>query len=194
MIKIETIEKEFGNHLFNFIKSKVNVLPDAQDIYQEVLETIIQKIDAVEKPESIKSWVFSIARNKIVDHFRLHQKKSEQDIDNMFSKIALSSQQSDPYQSIEGCIIPLINQLPDAYRELIHASEIEEKSQKELAEKYNINYVTLRSKVQRGRKQLKKILYDNCTIQTNTNGSLTDCTPVDVDNCCDGKSGCENNI
>ena len=45
-------------------------------------------------------------------------------------------------------------------------------SEKEIAEKTNMNYTTVRSKIQRGRKKLKDIFTDCCVIMQGGRGSI----------------------
>lgn len=188
MNEINEIQQQFGLHLLNFIKSKVHTTADAEDIYQEVLVTIINKIETLDNPESIKSWVFTIARNKIIDYFRQNQSKKFDTKDIESLNIALDEEHQNTYQRIEGCIAPLIEQLPVSYRKIIYASEIEGKSQKELSENLKINYVTLRSKIQRGRVKLKDILLENCRVQTDNSGGLADCIPKSITDCCNNNN------
>lgn len=190
MTAVNKIQQEFGEHLFNFIKSKINNTADAEDIYQEVLITIINKIDTLENPDSVKSWTFSIARNKIIDHFREHQNKKIVSKEIEAFEISMDENSQNIYERIEGCITLLIDQLPVSYRNIIYASEIEGKSQKELSEQLEMNYVTVRSKIQRGRSKLKEILLENCKIQTDNFGGLADCLPINSSECCNNNSKC----
>ncbi len=63
-----SIQQEFKNHLFNFIKSKVSTFEDAEDIYQEVVFKIMSKSDQLSNNDSLKSWLFTIAKNQIIDY------------------------------------------------------------------------------------------------------------------------------
>ena len=72
-------EKSYRNHLMNFIKSKVSCAEDAKDIYQEVIVKIIHKSASLAKEESLKSWIFTIARNQIVDYYRSRKKTENLD-------------------------------------------------------------------------------------------------------------------
>lgn len=191
MSTIQSIERQFGKHLLNFIKSRVYSIADAEDIYQDVLIKIISNVDSMNKPESVKSWLFSIARNKIIDYYRQQQKRVQEDLDELVNSSIDLNEQNNPYESLEGCLIHLIEQLPKEYRSIIFASEIEKRSQKELAENLNINYITLRSKIQRGRKKLKEIIYNNCIIEQDISGGLASCTPINSTKCCDGSGSCQ---
>ena len=75
---------------------------------------------------------------------------------------------------MESCINQFIQELPENYRTIMVLSELEGVPQKEIATQLNINYTTVRSKVQRGRKKLKKLISDCCVVTQGGKGSILD--------------------
>ena len=75
----------------------------------------------------------------------------------------------------------MIEQLPDKYREAIKLSEIEKKTQKEVAELEKISLSGAKSRVQRGRALLKAMLHDCCQIEINKNNQLVSYEKKDKD-------------
>ncbi|WP_159800775.1 sigma-70 family RNA polymerase sigma factor [Flavobacterium sp. MK4S-17] len=190
MDQLNDIHTEFGQHLKNFIRSKVNNDEDVSDIYQNVILKIITKIDTLKKTESLKSWIFTIANNQIIDYFRNHKTRVEvQTWESKFSIELEPAENTNAYHLMEGCIHSLIAQLPDEYRLVIEQSELKGMSQKDLAQKLDMNYITLRSKVQRGRERLRKMLNDSCRIEQAHLGTVIDCKPKNASGCC-GSSTC----
>jgi len=49
--------------------------------------------------------------------------------------------------------------------------------QKELAEKYGLEYPTLRTRVQRGRERLRRMFLDCCKMEFDARGKLMAATP-----------------
>jgi len=72
-------------------------------------------------------------------------------------------------QELSLCLNPMIEQLPDKYRVAVQLSEIENRTQKEVAEMENISLSGAKSRVQRGRSLLKTMLHDCCKIEINQN-------------------------
>jgi RNA polymerase sigma-70 factor (ECF subfamily) len=66
----------------------------------------------------------------------------------------------------------MIALLPEEYKGIIEDAEIHGISQKELAEKYNMAYSSMRSRVQRGRERLKQLFYNCCHIKTDSHGNV----------------------
>lgn len=137
-----------------------------------------------EKIDNVKSWVYTIARNTITDYYRKRKIATSELGDYSFDG---DYNQEDSALELSNCIIPFINELPEEYRSLMILSELEEISQKEIAEKLDVNYVTVRSKIQRGRKKLKDIFSDCCTFIQGGKGSIMDFRSK---NDCDGESSC----
>lgn len=53
-----------------YVKYRLNGAPDAEDLLQDICLTAYLKYDQLEKKDSFKAWVLSIARNRCVDYFR----------------------------------------------------------------------------------------------------------------------------
>jgi RNA polymerase sigma factor (sigma-70 family) len=61
--------KEYSRRLLGFIKQRVSGNEDAEDILQEVF---YQFAGSTEPIEQAGSWLFTVARNKIIDRYRKH--------------------------------------------------------------------------------------------------------------------------
>lgn len=57
----------YKNELYFFIVSISKNKSDAEDILQEAFLTAFEKIDSLKKPESFKSWLYTIAYNKAMN-------------------------------------------------------------------------------------------------------------------------------
>ena len=154
--------------LYLYIRKRINNSLDAEDLIQEVFLKLSKS--NIEKVDNVKNWVYSIAKNSIIDYYR-KKKIITEDIENV---VFPETESNDAIIDLSNCIRPSINQLPEDYREIISLSEIEGFSQKEIAKKLNINYTTVRSKVQRGRKKLKVLFTECCTINQGGKGSILD--------------------
>lgn len=184
------IHSQFGEYLFNFIRKKVGSGDVAEDIYQEMLLKILNKQDQLSSRQNLKSWLFTIAKNQIIDHYR--KQKQFTDVDTLELEFEDQSE-ANGYGDLEGCLGSFIAQLPEDYRQVITLSELQGKSQKELSETLGVNYVTIRSKVQRGRERIRKLIFDACAVEQDKNGRLVDCTPKNQQSSCSPEndtSGC----
>lgn len=155
--------------LYLYIRKRISNQLDAEDLTQEVFYKLSKSNR--EKVENIKSWVYTIAKNTITDYYR-KKKLHTVEIEN----IAINEEyiKNDSIKELSNCITPFIKQLPKDYRIVMTLSELDEVSQKEIAKKLNLNYTTVRSKVQRGRKKLKTLISDCCNVIQGNKGSILD--------------------
>jgi RNA polymerase sigma factor (sigma-70 family) len=71
------LKKEMGrvveserHRLLAFIRSKVHRLEDAEDIFQDVLVSTLERISVTDPIENVAAWLYTTARNRIVDWYR----------------------------------------------------------------------------------------------------------------------------
>ncbi len=181
------IQNQFGKHLFAFIQSKVKSPDDASDIYQEVLIKILTKAQQIKSTDSLKSWLFMVTRNQIIDFYRA--KKNDLNIEQLTIHPAHEEEKNSAYLHLESCLAGFVNQLPEDYKHLLMESEINGKSQKDLSESLNLNYVTVRSKVQRGRTRIRNMILDSCALEKDRAGRVVNCEPrQEKNNGCNAKT------
>jgi RNA polymerase sigma factor (sigma-70 family) len=70
----KTVERE-QNRLFNFIRKSVRDIEDARDILQDVFYQFTIGFEDIKSAESTTSWLYTVARNRIVDLFRKKKPK-----------------------------------------------------------------------------------------------------------------------
>jgi RNA polymerase sigma-70 factor (ECF subfamily) len=80
----------------------------------------------------------------------------------------------EPCAELTGCIRPMIAQLPQDYREAITLVELEGLTQQESAKRMGLSISGMKSRVQRGRRQLKQMLDDCCLIQLDGRRGVAD--------------------
>jgi RNA polymerase sigma-70 factor (ECF subfamily) len=70
MESIEQVWQEYHSKLHAFIQSRVNDVSVADDILQDVFIRIHSRIDMLKDTSKLQSWIYQIARNAIIDHYR----------------------------------------------------------------------------------------------------------------------------
>lgn len=155
------------NPLFLYIRKRINSKEDAEDLTQEVFLKL-SKSDS-DKVNNVKSWVYTIAKNTITDYYR-KRKLYTTEVDDVSIDEEITNE--DVIEDLTRCITPFINELPEEYRSILTLSEIENVPQKEIAKQLDMNYVTVRSKIQRGRKKLRGVFEDCCSFKQGGKGSI----------------------
>ncbi len=175
--------QELYTPLFLYIRKRIHKLEDAEDLTQEVFYKLSKS--NTDRIENVKSWVYTIAKNTITDYYRKRKIYAEAIDENTMEA---EYNDTDVVKELGHCIAAYINRLPEEYRILMTLSELEDKPQKEIAEKLEMNYVTLRSKIQRGRKLLKRIFSECCTVSQGAKGSIIEYQKNK--GCEDGENNC----
>ena len=188
MERTEKIWKIYHDSLHNFIRRRVGEASIADDILQEVFIRIHSRIGTLKESGKIKSWIYQIARNAIIDRYRAHKK-----IEGLPE--SLSALKMDPgdkaQKEISSCLLPMAQALPDHYREAVMLSEIEGLKQKEVAEKSGISLSGAKSRIQRGRSMMKKMLLQCCHFEFDRRGNVVDyegkgCSCEEEEGSCEG--------
>lgn len=70
--------ERYRDPLFNFVLRRVRDRARAEELYQDVWTTIIERNDGFRGDARFSTWVYKIARNRCIDHqrrmtFRVHQ-------------------------------------------------------------------------------------------------------------------------
>ncbi|MFK7824690.1 MAG: RNA polymerase sigma factor [Oligoflexales bacterium] len=144
--------KELSLAMKKFISQKVGNLCSVDDILQEFLISLHNSLATYDPSRPFKSWVYTIARYKIIDHLRkghTHVELSDDFKDN-----------KNEYKAFENndMIQKALKKLSPSYREPIILTKINGFSVKEAAEKLNLSESALKVRCSRGIKDLKDIL------------------------------------
>jgi RNA polymerase sigma-70 factor, ECF subfamily len=161
----------YRKQLYYFVLKRVKDHFAAEDITQDILIRVYSRLDSLNSQEKFLPWLYQIARNAIADYYRRSSSNTE------LSESLLSLEEEDSesvYAQLAPCIQGLIKQLPPRYQSAIHYSEIDNVSQKELAQKIGISLSGAKSRVQRGRRLLKEKLLQCCQMHLNHAGKLLD--------------------
>jgi RNA polymerase sigma-70 factor, ECF subfamily len=170
-LRIEEIWKGYHSNLLAFIRKRVNDKAAAEDILQDIFVRVHSRIDTLENRSKLESWLYQITRNALIDYYR--SRKPLEELPEWLEQPRISREEINR-RELSSCLAPMIQQLPEKYRHAVQLSEIEGKTQKEIAEKENISLSGAKSRVQRGRALLKVMLHDCCKIEMNAMNQIVD--------------------
>ena len=173
MVSTNEIWEDFKEPLKRFIASHVQNEYDAEDILQEIFFKVHSHIGCLKEEGKLRAWVFQIARNAVMDHYR-RQKAGAQMSEIPEDIINEPVEIIDEDQDITMCLRSMINYLPEKYSQAILLSEFEGLTQRELAEKLGLSLSGAKSRVQRARKELKGILMECCQFEFDRFGNILD--------------------
>ena len=152
--------EDFNSELRRFIHKRIEDSSVAEDILQEVFIKIHSRIETLKEDTKLKSWIYQITRNTIIDHYRKRKEPSE--LPESLPELVSSPEGNDVVEEITPCIHSLMKSLPDHYRDALVLTEFQDLTQKEMGEKIGLSLPGAKARVQRGRQQLKELLLDCC--------------------------------
>lgn len=168
-----------------FIAKRVNDQGHVDDILQDVFVRVHRQMDSVNDPRRLVSWIYQITRNAIIDHYRKPGRPREipaglsSELEALHESPAISGmiRHGDAVElraELSGCLRPMIERLSQDYRDAITLVELEGMTQQAAATQMGISLSGMKSRVQRGRKQLKQMLDDCCLIELDRRGGVVD--------------------
>ena len=157
---------------------------DVDDVVQDVLVRMHRGLPSVREDDRFAAWMFQIARNAITDAGR---KRARTPVEQGGAPEPLAApaieDDREAATALAGCVSIFVAQLPTPYREAITLVELEGKTAKEAAESVGISVSGMKSRVQRGRAQLREVFERCCEIAIDARGKVTDFTPRPQPSC-----------
>ncbi len=151
----EEIWKEYHSELYDFIQYRITDKSVVEDILQDVFIKIYRYIDTLKDNSKVRSWIYQVTRNTIIDYYRKHQALTE--LPEKFAEPALNHI-DDARRELTYWLFPFIEELPHRYRQTLILSEVEGLTQKEVADRLGISLSGAKSRVQKGRKLIKNLM------------------------------------
>ncbi len=107
-MKIEDVWSEYRTSIKSFLHSRISDADEVDDLLQEILIKTYNNLSSVKSEESIKSWLFQIANNTIVDFYRKRGKAKTVNAEDLwYGEDDLTAQ-----TELSGCIEPFVKALP----------------------------------------------------------------------------------
>jgi len=153
-IKLTSVFKEKKDQLLGFIKKRIQNVEEAEDILQDVFYKLVDVYDRI---ESIDSWIYTVTRNKITDHYRKRKwepdnntvQKYEEGVSALAEVLPDISTMPDKLylqEVIWESLNEALDELPLNQKEVFILYEFENHSIKEIAEYQGVSVNTVLSR------------------------------------------------
>ena len=177
----EAVWQEFHARLLGFIARRVGDRDSAEDILQDVMLRIHRHAGELERSAAVGAWVHQITRNAIADHYRRASGRRERpsgiDLDRQ-QQLVLEDAPGELRSELAACLGPLMERLPPLQRDALALTEMEGLTQARAAAQLGLSSSGMKSRVQRGRAQLKDLLTACCEIELDRRGGIRSYRPV----------------
>jgi RNA polymerase sigma-70 factor (ECF subfamily) len=162
----EEIVSLYSRRIFNLAYRFTSSIAAAEDLTQEVFIRIYKTLDQYDsKQGDLSNWLMRLARNLIIDDYRHRQRNPQNSMadavdDHQYHLRAIgsSAQRDIERKELASQVQEGIDKLPDDLRTCVILRDIEELSYQEIVDVLKIPEGTVKSRINRGRIELAKIL------------------------------------
>jgi RNA polymerase sigma factor (sigma-70 family) len=172
-IDTSTWVDDYSDMLYNFSVTRVNDHEMAKDLVQDTFVSAINGLDNFQGKSTVKTWLFSILKRKIIDHWRKQESRQtrpmsalgtdsetgeskiiERQNKGAVSEIEINYDNKELRAAIMGCI----QDLPDKWKGIVIDKLVEEKKSEEVCKEHEITASNLWVIIHRAKVQLRDCL------------------------------------
>jgi RNA polymerase sigma-70 factor (ECF subfamily) len=153
----------FKRRVFNIAYKFTGRHGDAEDLTQEVFLRIFRSLDKFNRGANFGTWLTSVARNHCIDHYRATKREREVLVSDLAHFETAAAHSGNPQSLIEdydrsGLVRRALDRLPTKLREAVVLRDLTELTYQEMAEQLGLPEGTVKSRINRGRAELARIL------------------------------------
>jgi len=163
---------KYSDMLFNYTANRVNDRNLARDLVQDTFFSALKAFDRFKQNSTVKTWLFSILKRKIIDHWRQQQSRKTKpmssyhndDTDNNWVEaVTLNTESNDIEMNIENqelrsALMFCIDKLSEKYKGVFIDKYIDNKDSEEICNEYNITSSNFWVIIHRAKLQLRDCL------------------------------------
>jgi RNA polymerase sigma-70 factor (ECF subfamily) len=159
----------FATRLKKFIRRRVSDDATADDLTQETLLKVYRSRARWPDGERLEAWLYRIARNTIIDHYRRRRPTEE-------LPAAVAAEPRDEVDELRTAVTATMRRfladMPVLYREPVRLAELEGLPLAKIALRLDLSLSAVKARVRRGRAMLKKQLQDCCRFEFDRMGKV----------------------
>lgn len=177
---VEDLWREMHAPLLRLISRQISDRSDAEDVLQDVMLRIQRHAAEIDRFEHLGAWVHQVTRTAVIDFYRRRGARPERPSgaaahpDDAAPTTAAESTSPDLRSELARCLRPLLARLPDRYREALELTEFDGLTQVDAAERLGLSTSGMKTRVQRGRTQLRDLLLECCEVELDRRGGIAD--------------------
>lgn len=169
---VNSFEQLYDRHetgVWRFVFRSVQNQAVADDLVQELWFAVARTATSYEPTAKFKTWLFTMARNRVIDHVRTAKNHASIDAENdegesVFSDLAADSRLG-PLRQVSSrqqakALLDAIEQLPEDQREAFLMQAEGDMSVEEIAVAVGVSFETAKSRLRYARSKLKVLLAD----------------------------------
>lgn len=162
MTAYETLYRRYETKIYHYLLSSLYDETVAEDLLAEVMVAVWKGAKTFKGESQVSTWIFGIARHKMLDGIRSRTKKSQEMVEiDEATEIAdpAKSPESKVEQEAEGKIVQqAMEALSPEHREVLFLAFYEELPYQEIASRLGVPVNTVKTRIFYAKQQLKRTL------------------------------------
>ena len=168
----DVLWREFYAPLRKFLRARTYTEADAEDLLQEVFVRIHKRLPNLREPAKLQGWVYRIARNAVIDHYRTRRKHLPLDFE-----LEVEDPEGRDVVDLSAALRKFVAALPKAYREPLIRHEFQGESLQDVATSFGLSLTATKSRVRRARLMLRQMLDQCCRFEFDQRGRVIEAIP-----------------
>ena len=167
MQRLEKVYRSERGSLLGFIRSRTGSLEEAEDLLQDVFFQAIRAASVTDPIENVVGWLYTIARNKIIDRYRrkkdtvsLQQEREDITLEELLADSGIDIEKEVIRRAVMDALIEALEELPPEQREAFIQQAIEGRTFREISEQSGVPLNTLIARKRYAVQFLRKRLHD----------------------------------
>ena len=158
-ISIQLIADSYGAYheqIFFYIHKRINCREDAEDLSQDVFVRLMD-YERLLCPETVKSFIYTIARNLVIDYLRRYY-KAQEITSYIYDSVPASTMETESSivaRDLQAQELKCLRTLPEQRRKIYMLNRFQEKSSSEIAETLQLSKRTVENHLFICRKEVR---------------------------------------
>ncbi len=159
----DQIVARFRRKVFHIAYKFTGKHDEAEDLTQEIFLRVFKSLDKFNRDADFSTWLSSVARNHCIDHYRAGKREREVVVEDLLAFDLAPASTGNPYSTLEdrdrrSFLRRGLDLLPDKLREAVVLRDLQGLSYQEMAEQLGLPEGTVKSRINRGREELARLL------------------------------------
>jgi RNA polymerase sigma-70 factor, ECF subfamily len=160
----DRLVRRYWKRVFKIAYKFVARVDEAEDLTQEIFVKLFKALGSYDRRASFETWLTKISRNFCIDHYRRRRREDKRftdeidpdaiPLDELVSRPDAMLEQNDQVSIVRRALA----KLPPTYRRPVALRDIHELSYEEIAERLQLPEGTVKSRINRGRRELARQL------------------------------------
>jgi len=159
----EQIVSRYKRRVFHVSYKFTGRMADAEDLTQEIFLKVFKSLDKFNRDADFSTWLSSVARNYCIDRYRARRREREVVVDDLLAFDLAPASSGNPHRALEendrrAFVREGILELPEKLRDAVRWRDLHGLSYQEMVLKLGVPEGTVKSRINRGREELARIL------------------------------------